>query len=151
MSRHRGRDESDAAKWRNWTLLWAAVIFATSCTVVQSKSFVHAVSTGTPIAISERGFQRFWSSWWWVFVKGYHVMEFALLTYLLCLWLRRRPVWVPVLIAATYAASDEIHQIWVPERGARVTDWLIDLIGVTLATVVWVTVGRSKARPSDPT
>ena len=75
--------EHSSARWRNWTLLWAGVIVATSCTVVQSKAFVRAVSTGTPVAISERGFQRFWSSWWWVFVKGYHVMEFALLTYLI--------------------------------------------------------------------
>ena len=134
--------EGDIRKWRGWTILWAGVIFTTSCTVIQSKAFVHTVSTAVPGTLTEQGFQSFWSSWWWLFVKGYHVLEFAILTTLLATWLRGRPWWVATVAAGLYAASDEVHQIWVPQRGARVTDWLIDLVGVAIATAICVALRR---------
>lgn len=128
--------------WKNLTLFWAAVIFITSCTVVKPRAFVHAVGNSIPGALTEEGFNSFWHSWWWVFVKGYHVMEFAVLTFLLSRWLMSRTLWLPFLIAAAYAASDEIHQLWVPERGGRVTDWMIDMIGVTLVSCAVALVRR---------
>ncbi len=121
------------ARWRNLSLFWALVTFVTSCTVVKPKAFVHGVGKVASGAITERGFSSFWSSWWWVFVKGYHVMEYAILTALLCFWLDKRPVWMPMLVAIAYATSDEIHQLWVPARGGHVTDVMIDGIGVVFA------------------
>lgn len=123
-------------RWRTLSFLWAGVIFVTSCTVVKSKAFVHSVATVAPVRVTETGFQRFWSSWWWLLVKGYHMLEFAILTYLIARWLSSKPVWTAVLCAGIYAATDEIHQLWVPERGARFTDWLIDMSGVMIAAVV---------------
>ena len=89
--------------------------------------------------MSEKDFSDFWSSWWWVFVKGYHVLEFAILAFLLFRWLHKRPMWIPLVLSALYAATDEIHQLWVPARGGRVTDWLIDMIGISAVTLgLWI-------------
>ncbi|MEQ1823490.1 MAG: VanZ family protein [Fimbriimonadaceae bacterium] len=135
-----------------WALLWAGCIFVTSSTVVQSRSFVHAVASTAPGSITEPGFAHFWSRWWWVFVKGYHVFEFALLTFLLWRWLKPRPVWVPALISIVYAATDELHQIMVPARGARFTDWMIDCAGVmagAIAILAWVSLSSGKTRRDD--
>ena len=38
------------------------------------------------------------------------------------------------LIALSYAFTDEIHQLFVPGRGGRLTDVLIDLLGIIIAT-----------------
>lgn len=41
----------------------------------------------------------------------------------------------PISIGAIYAASDELHQYFVPGRAARITDVLIDIIGVFMGCV----------------
>ena len=38
--------------------------------------------------------------------------------------------------AALYAASDELHQMFVPCRSAELTDWLIDLAGISCMLVL---------------
>lgn len=87
--------------------------------------------------------------------KAAHATEYLLLGALItCAWhvsartprvakpaLRRHAAWVwPLAIAVAYAASDEIHQLWVAGRSGRVTDVLIDAtgaaIGVGLARLV---------------
>ncbi len=54
-------------------------------------------------------------------------------------WANR--VMVALLICALYAVSDEIHQIFVPGRGAQVKDVLIDIsgavFGVALSYGIW--------------
>ena len=65
--------------------------------------------------------------------KTAHFMEFATL----CLWAAglllcyraRHPYWIAGAFTVLYAASDEIHQIFVPGRDCKVTDWLIDAAG----------------------
>jgi VanZ family protein len=49
----------------------------------------------------------------------------------------RRMFWLALLWTALFAASDEIHQAFVPGRHARVMDWSIDMAGaaVTLLTL----------------
>ena len=79
----------------------------------------------------------FWEGWWWLFVKGYHAMESAILFLFVRLWLRsagvaRFALWAFVGSVA-YAASDEFHQTFVPGRGGHVTDVLIDSGGVLFA------------------
>ena len=44
-----------------------------------------------------------------------------------------------ILIAAFYASSDEIHQIFVPSRGASIWDALLDTGGASVAQLaVWI-------------
>lgn len=70
--------------------------------------------------------------------KGAHVFEFALLFVLAVrffLIIFPREVFFKILLLASvfsvaYAASDELHQFFVPYRGARISDVLIDGISV---------------------
>ena len=55
-----------------------------------------------------------------------------------------------ILIAALYASSDEIHQIFVPSRGASVWDALLDTAGASVAQfAAWVVNKRAKASPDQ--
>lgn len=118
---------------RSWpVILWLTVITVTSSTVIQSRAFTHAVATKSPIHLSESRFASFWNQWWWVFVKGYHVLEFALLAILIERALPRRYLTV-LMLTLMAAALDEYHQTFVPARGGRITDWLIDGVGALIA------------------
>ena len=127
---------------RKWipAAIWASVIFATSCTVIGSKAFVKTVSTAIPTDHSAQYFDSFWHHWWWLFVKGYHVMEYTLLTVLLGYWLGWKRLWIAFALAVTYAATDEFHQSFVPNRGGRWTDVCIDsggaLLGLLMAMLI---------------
>lgn len=54
-----------------------------------------------------------------------------------------------LLIAALYASSDEIHQIFVPSRGASIFDALLDAGGASLAQLAAWIVNRRERRSSD--
>jgi VanZ family protein len=43
---------------------------------------------------------------------------------------------ITIIIVAVYAASDELHQLFVPYRSSDVVDWLCDLGGGVLGTFV---------------
>ena len=59
---------------------------------------------------------------------------------------------LPWLIAALYAASDEIHQLFVPGRSGQLSDVILDsagaLAGVAAFTVLCWLINRRKARVS---
>ena len=67
-----------------------------------------------------------------------HVFEFAVLAALLHRALaadprrRRRAVAPAFALAALYAASDEVHQLFVPERTASLAECGLDLLGTSL-------------------
>lgn len=42
-----------------------------------------------------------------------------------------------ILVSAIYAVSDELHQVFVPGRAGQLTDFLIDLLGIVLAVVIY--------------
>ena len=138
----------DRAALRKLTpaLVWMTVISALSNGFVDSRSFVHSVTQAAPKLATEQGFSDFWSQWWWVFVKGWHVTEFFLLTLLLhrATSLRTRSLVLPAFLAVSAAMLDEWHQTFIPRRGGHLSDVMIDTIGVVLA-VVWI---RYWVRPS---
>ncbi len=76
--------------------------------------------------------------------KGAHVFEYALLTWISFCFFRYTFVhdgWKKILLVAAffslaYGATDELHQFFVPFRGARFTDVLIDGGGVLLAALL---------------
>ena len=78
-------------------------------------------------------------AWDTVLRKLAHTAEFGLLWFL---WLRalgyRRPAAVVAgAIAAGYAATDELHQLFVTGRVASPVDWAIDCAGIGLAWLAW--------------
>ena len=81
-------------------------------------------------------------SWQTVVRKGAHVAEYAVLGILLWAALsghvvrRRIRAAVSAGIGLLYAASDEIHQMFVPGRGPGVADVLIDFSGVCIGVAL---------------
>jgi len=55
-----------------------------------------------------------------------------------------RWAFLAILIAAFYASSDEMHQIFVPSRGASIWDALLDTGGASVAQLVVWMVNRRK-------
>lgn len=86
--------------------------------------------------------------------KVMHLGAFAGLAFLLG-WVLAgsRPTWRVLaaswLIAACYAAVDEVSQMWIPGRSCDVQDWLADLAGAGLGLVCYrllLAAGRSWRR-----
>lgn len=46
--------------------------------------------------------------------------------------------WVPVVFAVAYGVTDEVHQIFVPNRGWELSDLAADALGALLAQAVLV-------------
>ncbi len=90
--------------------------------------------------------------WYFIERKGAHVFEYALLTILSFrffeLSFRRESVLavlgLSMAFALMYGMTDELHQFFVPLRGARFSDVLIDGLGVLLASVVIIFVRKTK-------
>jgi VanZ family protein len=83
-----------------------------------------------------------------------HIVEYAILGFLLARATRNEDeafsgqrTFLIVMAIGLYAASDELHQAFVPSREARVTDVLIDVAGGLLGLLAWRAVARSWRRP----
>lgn len=78
--------------------------------------------------------------WDTVLRKLAHIVEYGLLWFL---WWRALGYGSPlpaIAIALVYAASDELHQSFVPDRAGSPVDWAIDAAGVGLAglaVILW--------------
>jgi VanZ family protein len=112
---------SASAALRLWApvVLWAAVIFA----------FSSVPDLGTGLG-----------TWDLVLRKLAHTAEFAVLGALLLRALGDRRAAVAAGIA--YAASDELHQHFVPGRVGSPLDVLIDAVGVVAGVLLWQRLGR---------
>lgn len=61
-----------------------------------------------------------------------------------------RWAFLAVLIAALYASSDEIHQIFVPSRGASIWDALLDTGSATVAQwAAWLATRRQSSAAEE--
>jgi len=131
--------------------VWASIIFITSCFYIPSKHFMHFIVTHSLGLQSESQFNGFWHRWWWLFVKGYHVFEYFILTLLTINLLRN---WVEskwaflyaFALAVSYASTDEWHQTFVPGRGGKWTDVVIDAGGATLAILLSIALATRSRR-----
>jgi VanZ family protein len=94
-------------------VLWAGVIFALSA--------IPSLSTGL-------------GTWDLVLRKSSHLAEYAILGTLLVRALRNGPL--ALLAGSAYAATDEVHQLFVSGRQGSPLDWLIDTIGVAAGVLV---------------
>lgn len=78
--------------------------------------------------------------------KAAHFLEFALLGFTLMLHFRtlagrgicQRPALFAMLVGAAYAASDELHQLFVFGRGPSLRDVGIDSLGVAFAVLAYL-------------
>ncbi len=68
-----------------------------------------------------------------IFRKIAHFSEFAALGFFLCgsayFFYAKRKILLPLIITVLYAVSDEIHQLFVPQRACSFVDVLIDSAG----------------------
>jgi hypothetical protein len=136
--------EVKSRKWLIVCLVWALWIFASSCTVITRQQLVSTASSATHI--SQEAVSNTWQVVWWVFVKGYHVLEYTVLTLLLiaAFPVLRRYSLGAAGIAVVYACTDEFHQTFVPHRGGHVSDVMIDSLGVVIALMIHALVQRRK-------
>lgn len=113
---------------RAWApaLAWAAVLFALS-------------SQPTLPAELDNGLD-----------KAAHFGAFAILGALLAhgaLASRLRYLW-PVLVGLLYAASDELHQQFVPGRAPDPADWVADALGVAAGCFILYRLRSGGVRPA---
>jgi len=54
---------------------------------------------------------------------------------------------VILLVGAVYAASDEIHQLFVTGRDSNIYDWIADVIGLALGLTVSYIVSQRRGVP----
>jgi VanZ family protein len=97
-------------------LAWALVIFALSS--------IPGLATGL-------------GTWDLVLRKLAHAAEFAVLGALVYRWLGRAPL--AIVVASAYAATDELHQAFVPGRAGSPVDWAIDTAGVVVGVAAFAT------------
>lgn len=72
--------------------------------------------------------------------KAAHMTEYAVLSILMYIWFGK---WrTAIVLAALYAASDELHQLFVPGRAGRFGDVLIDSAGAALGVFIFMGVKR---------
>lgn len=141
----------DRERRRVWILAaWAFLIFFTSCFFVSIEVWVGFLKRVVPIPIIQGALALFWYHFGFFVVKGWHFTEYAVLASLLFLTLRTRLPRIPslalaLLLAATFAATDEWHQTFVQYRDGCLRDVLIDTSGATLAMIIWAIKTRRTA------
>ncbi len=123
-------------------LIWAFLIFFTSCFVIFTPEFFRFMTRVIPGRAAQGDFVRFWYIGGIFVIKGWHATEYAILDSLLFLWLRtrmpaRRALAVALLLSILFAASDEWHQTFVRGRDGNARDACIDTAGACVATLVY--------------
>ena len=93
--------------------------------------------------------------------KCAHMAEYALLSmliYLVCASFKnsffyRSKVWIAFAVCVVYAATDEIHQLFVPGRSGEVRDVLVDslgaLIGILIISLIHGAIVRKRKNTSE--
>ena len=133
-------------------LIWMAIIYSASS---DSKSAEHSSRILAPFLhwiapfLSESSVEKV------VFLirKCAHLTEYAVLALLFWRALRKplpkdprpwrwREAVLPILFVAFYAASDEIHQLFVPNREGKIADVIIDTTGAVLGIFLLWFLGR---------
>lgn len=77
---------------------------------------------------------------------AFHAGEFALLSFFAC-WAWERPRYALTVTAVVlYAATDELHQAFVPGRVADLTDLALDGIGAVLGALAFYLLATLRER-----
>jgi len=141
-------------------ILWMAVIFLLSTdagSAANTSRFIDPLIRWLMPHISDTGMARAH----FLIRKAGHLTEYAILGILLWrAWVHPAPgtrqpwQWktalVALTLAATYAASDEFHQSFVPSRTASVQDVMIDTCGALLGLLVLRVCKMRRQPPPSP-
>ncbi len=100
---------------------------------------IFLMSSRQRVSVSEEYIVNFF------FFKSLHVIEYGFMFYLIFRLINKISTsknnfeWryiIAALLTLIYAASDELHQTFVPTRQGSVRDIFIDLIGVTISWII---------------
>jgi VanZ family protein len=70
--------------------------------------------------------------------KGAHISEYAVLAWLVSwAWSRVKHHWYILALCLTYAASDEIHQLFIRDRSGQLIDVVIDTVGILIGIFLY--------------
>ena len=72
--------------------------------------------------------------WRILIFKYLHLIEYAILGSLIIM--ANQKVRLTILIGYLYACTDEVHQLFVPGRTGKITDTLVDLIGIIIGIFI---------------
>jgi VanZ family protein len=86
--------------------------------------------------------------------RAAHIVAFGTLA-LLARWAfdgLPRPALLAIILASSFGAVDELHQVFTPRRHPGLDDWLVDTLAACLAVLIWVRLvrGRRFARQLAP-
>ncbi len=143
-------------QWLRWW--WPALVWAALVTCFSTDSFSAQHTSRILIPFLHWLFPRAqWSTLAWVhhlIRKGAHVTEYFILSLLLTRGIRgARRGWrlhwaiAALAMAAGWAGLDELHQAFVPSRGAAMSDVLIDACGAAAGQIAFAAMAaRREAR-----
>ncbi len=137
--------------WLRWitTICWAGLIFDLSSSGFGA-SFTGWLLGETLTFLGLRAPPDVVQQLNFVVRKLAHLTEYAVFAQLLYVSLlgtddlewRPRAAWWSLLIAAAYSLSDELHQLFVPNRTASLVDCVIDTTGAALGLLAVYLVAR---------
>ncbi len=127
---------------------WMVVIFLFSAQNDTQSGDTSGMVVRWFLSLLYRGFESFsperqmelLEAWHLLIRKGAHFTEYAVLAALVANALRicGKPRWyLPVIISAAYAVTDEIHQYFVAGRACRLLDMGIDTCGAIFGTTIF--------------
>lgn len=134
-------------------LIWMCVIFSFSAQVKEESSEVSVAfsyrvvsSAGTffHLDLDDEELRRISNAIEGYVRKAAHMTEYAVLAILLFFWLERwrlpelKRSFISVFLAILYAASDEVHQLFVRGRAGSVRDVAIDSAGALLGMFIFI-------------
>lgn len=110
-------------------------------------SIINFIESITNHVFSENEISNFLTNWIFIIRKSAHFIEYFILgiltinVYRYYKELQIKKIYIPVLFCFIYSISDEIHQLFVVGREARVLDVFIDtsgsLIGILLFYLIY--------------
>ncbi len=123
-------------------IVWVSGIYFSSTKLITIPQLATIVTILTNGQVSVAQFEIVWYQIWWIFVKGWHATEFGII-YLICRKLLVKSRILPIVIAALCGVLDELHQVSIPGRGGRISDMVIDCMGIFAA---WLIVDQIQIR-----
>lgn len=118
-------------KWQRWivVILWMCLIFYWSS-----------------IPDLGSGLEVLWDT---ILRKGAHISEYAILAWLVSwAWGGAKRHWYIVAFCLTYAASDEIHQLFIRDRSGQVIDVVVDTVGIVIGIILFQNFSTKRNTPT---